>query len=201
MPLPPLPSQIADHVNVSREKQPDLKNPPKTGFPFRQRKNHRSIEIRRLRRPDRNRCQGDPEGEARSRLPALREGREAQARWTGAGRGLSRHAVVAARPGDYIRDPVPCAASRAEKGGALALASGWALALSDRSNLPSRQTRRTSPTWRRSARARRWKPKWPRRRRCCASTTEHAPPSSRWSRCPIRTPTASSARFTRRTGR
>ena len=29
MPLPPLPSQIADHVNVSREKQPDLKNPPK----------------------------------------------------------------------------------------------------------------------------------------------------------------------------
>jgi len=29
MQLPPLPSQIADHVNVSREKQPDLKNPPK----------------------------------------------------------------------------------------------------------------------------------------------------------------------------
>ncbi len=29
MPLPPLPSQIADLVNVSREKQPDLKNPPK----------------------------------------------------------------------------------------------------------------------------------------------------------------------------
>ena len=29
MPLPPLPSQIADHVNVSREKKPDLKNPPK----------------------------------------------------------------------------------------------------------------------------------------------------------------------------
>ena len=29
MPLPPLPTQIADQVNLSHQKQPDLKNPPK----------------------------------------------------------------------------------------------------------------------------------------------------------------------------
>ncbi len=29
MPLPPLPTQIADQVNLSRQKQPELKNPPK----------------------------------------------------------------------------------------------------------------------------------------------------------------------------
>ena len=29
MPLPPLPTQIADQVNLSRQKMPDLKNPPK----------------------------------------------------------------------------------------------------------------------------------------------------------------------------
>ena len=29
MPLPPLPTQIADQVNLSRQKTPDLKNPPK----------------------------------------------------------------------------------------------------------------------------------------------------------------------------
>jgi PhoH-like ATPase len=29
MPLPPLPTQIADHLNLSRQKAPDLQNPPK----------------------------------------------------------------------------------------------------------------------------------------------------------------------------
>ncbi|NDH82019.1 MAG: hypothetical protein EBY69_01455 [Burkholderiaceae bacterium] len=29
MPLPPLPTQIADQINLSRQKTPDLKNPPK----------------------------------------------------------------------------------------------------------------------------------------------------------------------------